>query len=318
MELNKFSDQYKSNLDITKAQYDEGLDALHLLEKVLLQNQSFAQYDFNASGNRLQTMRRRVCKELNSALNELRSGVSELVRRRDAQLRAIGESLDVAVCELEMRKEMLDPAAIRYVQRVRELESARDRLEGEIAELNEHLAKHEAGCLDLLRKHLPDQDLEDVTETLRVRDLQSREKIADMRQSILASREANSSEANVVDAKSQVIRGKQTGAPVAFPAAPSTAGTSNSNASRSTVIAASRQRSSRVTSVRDEINKSLEGPYASKTGTKSGTATAPVTTRTYSDDEETPVGAVPTKRPVRVIGSVPVVASVVDAPDGTL
>ena len=81
-------------------------------------------------------MRRRVCQDLNAALNSLEEGVAELVRRREAQLRTIAESYEKAYCEMEMRKEMLDPMAKKHVLRVQELEEARARLEAEIQELN--------------------------------------------------------------------------------------------------------------------------------------------------------------------------------------
>ena len=50
MELSKYVDMYKANLQTTKEQYDGGLNAIQLLERVLLQQNDFSSYDFNASG----------------------------------------------------------------------------------------------------------------------------------------------------------------------------------------------------------------------------------------------------------------------------
>jgi hypothetical protein len=326
LELSKFADQYKHNLGVTRGQYEEGLDALHLFEKVLLQQQDFARYDFNASGNRLQQMRRRVCKDLNVALNELREAVFELVRRREGQVRIIDESLDVQRCELEMRKEMLDPSASRFATRVRELEDAKRNLLDEIHELRGALSRQETTSVELLRKHLPEEEITNVEEQLRVRDLQSRERMTDYRESVLASREATAaSETGVAVARSQALRARQSGAPAALlPVLPATApGTGSSSSSavvplampepreivgaeRSHVALAMRQRSSRVTAVRDEISKALEGPYPKITATETA-PTAAGTSSTGGDADGVKDGAAEEstgrqRRPIRVIG----------------
>jgi len=323
LELRKYAEQYLGNLDATRTQYDEGLDALHLFEKVLLQEQNFSHYDFNACGNRLNSMRQHVCRDLNAALNEMRSACGELVSRRETQLRTLDECLDVAKCELEIRKEMLDPAAQRFALRVKELNGQREKLLAEIADIRAVVQRNESNCLDLLRKHLPDDEISDVADTLHTRELQSRERVADLRQNILQSREGTTPDSHVAVAKTHLLRAKQTGAPAALPPTLPPSATSESSGAltvapssvdkratpsgmnRSAIAHAMRGRSSRVTAVREEIAKALEGPYASRGttpgGDRSGRTDAEKST-VVGASETAPESEVAPKRPVRMIG----------------
>jgi hypothetical protein len=241
MELAKFAGVYGTNLTHTKGQYERGISALQVLEKVLLQEQTFDKYDFAASGNRLISMRKRVCRELNGALNELETIGNERLRRKQVQIGQLDDSIGVTACELEIRKELLDPLAKKYVTRVREMEGLRDRLEAECAALRQGMERQRESCVEMIGQHLPADAITSVDAAAGQRELQRREDVADMREEMAESKAAVRSiggREDAIVAEALLLQRER-----------QHTGTSKTSS------APSSQKSSRVSAVREAINK---------------------------------------------------------------
>ena len=264
LELVQFSSVYRKNLEHTKAEYEQGIEALAVLERVLLQEKSFDQYDFHASGQRLASMRKKVCKELNGALNEYEAAVKERVRRKTFQLQRVADELEVATGEMELRKEVLDPLAKRHVQRVRELEAKRDALERDRAALLEALAKQRDARVAEIRQHLDEGEVTDVSDAEAAKDISRREELADRRAAILHSRERAADD--VTDESLRLLRERQAAAGAALSASSgASAAASRGGGSRGS---ADKRPGSRALAVRGEIEKARQAPYTPTEGSR--------------------------------------------------
>lgn len=181
-EMAKFAEVYEDNLLRTREEYTKGIAALDALEKLLLQQRDFDSYDFNATARRLSTMQRRVCLDLNRALNEYETLAEDARRRNEARLRQLDADIEQERCALELRRDVLDPATKKHVLAVRELEAKRAQLLEDIERLRVNVERHRAACLEKIRQHLNSEEIVDVSDLNATRTMRRREDLLDMRQ----------------------------------------------------------------------------------------------------------------------------------------
>ena len=287
MELVQFSDVYRKNLVHTKAEYDLGIDALAVLEHVLLQEKSFDVYDFNASGQRLASMRKKVCKELNAALNAYEGAVKERVRRKNFQIKRLDEEIAVATGEMELRKEVLDPLAKKHVLRVRELEARRGALAKDRDELLDQMAKQRDARVAEIKQHLDAADITDTNDVEDEKDLRRHEDLVDMRAAILQSRERDVD--TVTDESLRLLRERQATAAAAAAAPSGGSGAGTRIASRSSGGSPKRP-GSRAMAVRGEIQRARQAPYTPVEGAPRADASSVTSPLAASHDDDTAPG----------------------------
>jgi hypothetical protein len=184
-EMARFADTYRTNLDRTQQQHQAVLNSVELLEALLLQEQDYLTYDFRASAKRLQAMRRGMGAELNRALNELESATTELIRRKEAAATQLQSKMEVAGWEAELRADILDPSAKRYVMQLRQHEREREILINEVDELRDKLAQHRTTCFGKIAESASDdRQIVTVEAEAEERDRRQRERLLQHRQAL--------------------------------------------------------------------------------------------------------------------------------------
>ena len=206
MELIKFCEVYRSNLMHTKEQYESGIEAITLLERILLQGETFDQYDFSASKRRLSDMQKKVCMQLRTTLKEYEGVARERVRRKKFQMKRLEEEIAAETAEMELRKEVLDPIAKKHVIRVRQLQDRLEQLESERQSIMDKTLQHRSAYAAAIGKHM-DETLQLSDEDEDIRDIQQHEEIVDMRAAMLESEESMQNAAT--DETLRLLREKQ-------------------------------------------------------------------------------------------------------------
>eukprot|EP00742_Colponemidia_sp_Colp-10_P015957 GILJ01018253.1.p1 GENE.GILJ01018253.1~~GILJ01018253.1.p1 ORF type:complete len:821 (-),score=166.69 GILJ01018253.1:64-2448(-) len=204
LEMCKFAETYTHNLDVTKKESRRAIEQLQLLEKILLQQQSFETYDFQASAKRLATMQRRIAFDLNRALNEHQKCAEQLLRRLDGQSKVLSEGIDVNDCEAELRRDILDPTTKKYIDKSRQLAKERQVIEQEARKLAERVMAEREQCLQKIREVLPEEDVVDDAVKIDNETMGRHEQLLDMRQELV-----NPPEMAILDERLRVAREKQ-------------------------------------------------------------------------------------------------------------
>lgn len=181
----RFAEQYRANLETTLQQNERSIKALTTLEKLLLKQTSFDEYDFQATTKRLQTMQRRVAVELNRALNEYEAAGAELVRRMSAQLKITAEEADKNEVEAEVRKETFDPLAKKYVTRAKDFGSRRDKIATECRSIQEAVQAEREAIMAKIAKHLEPSEIVDNREATMLLSAARTEELLDFRQELI-------------------------------------------------------------------------------------------------------------------------------------
>ena len=203
-EMCRFADVYKKNLSATRDEAGRAIDQLNVLERILLQQQTFETYDFRASAKRLATMQRRVAFDLNRALLEHQRYAERLLRRLDAQSRALSEAIDANECEAELRRDTLDPTTKKFVEKARELAAQRSAIEEESRLLAERVAAEHSHCMERIRQALPEEDVIDDSEKVSEEMMGRHEELLDFRQELVTPPEMG-----ILDERLRVAREKQ-------------------------------------------------------------------------------------------------------------
>lgn len=140
-EMSRFAAAHRKNLEITREKSNEGLEAVSLLERMLLQETDYMQYNFRASATRLQNVRENVATELKSALRDYEIAIGEMLRRKQEMVLRLEEQIHVAECEAELRKDLFDPTAKKFVEKQRKFEEQRNAIVNEMCVLSEKLGQ---------------------------------------------------------------------------------------------------------------------------------------------------------------------------------
>jgi hypothetical protein len=227
IERAKFAELYRRNLEKTSLEYQRSIAAVEKMERLLLRQQTYDQFDFQSTAKRLGTMQKRVCIELNRALHEYETSAEELVRRLSAQQKALQESIEENEAEAELRKETFDPMAKKFVLRVQELSAERDRIAVDVQRLREQVSAERAACFARLEKVIGKDEIVDAGEINEHETLARRETLLDWRQELIEPPEVG-----ILDARQQLARDYQSAA-----------------------IAAERSKQSRVLSIREDVTR---------------------------------------------------------------
>lgn len=160
-EMARFAAAHRSNLEVTRERCTEGLGSVALLERLLLQETDFMQYNFRASAQRLQLVRENVASELRAALREYEISIGEMLRRKQEIVLGLDEQIHLAECEAELRKDVFDPSAKKYVDKRKDLEQRRKKIVDEMCVLSEKLGQQ----LSTIKSRLGDEFIGTTTTT---------------------------------------------------------------------------------------------------------------------------------------------------------
>jgi hypothetical protein len=200
-----FAEQYRANLEHTKAENEKSSKALLGLEKLLLRQCTFDDYDFEATAKRLRAMQRRVAVEMNRTLNEYETAGAELVRRLTAQLKVVAESADLNEVAAEVSRETLDPITKKYVARAREFQTKRDVIAEDCRLLREVVESERAAILRKVEQHLDPSEIVDNAEATQLLSAARAEELLDFRQELLTPPDVR-----ILDERLRVMREYQT------------------------------------------------------------------------------------------------------------
>jgi hypothetical protein len=200
-----FAEQYRANLEHTKAENEKSSKALLGLEKLLLRQCTFDDYDFEATAKRLRAMQRRVAVEMNRTLNEYETAGAELVRRLTAQLKVVAESADLNEVAAEVSRETLDPITKKYVARAREFQAKRDVIAEDCRLLREVVESERAAILRKVEQHLDPSEIVDNAEATQLLSAARAEELLDFRQELLTPPDVR-----ILDERLRVMREYQT------------------------------------------------------------------------------------------------------------
>ena len=185
MEMLKFAEQYRGNLEQTKLEQERSTQAIGSLEKVLLQQQSFDEYDFKASSRRLATMQRRVCVEMNRSLNEFENCAAELIRRLGAHQKQLEQQIEVNTIQAELRSETFDPITKKYVTRAKALGAEREQISADTEKLRDMVKRQRDACLAKIAAHLDRDEIVSADELTATNTISRAEELLDFRQELI-------------------------------------------------------------------------------------------------------------------------------------
>ena len=204
LEMQRFAELHRENLQETQRESTGAIELLKVLEKVLLQQKDFETYDFQTTARRLNTMQRRVCVELNRVVNDHCRQGGEIVRRMEAQMKALTEQIDFNLCEAELRRDTLDPTTKKYVTAARELEEERDRINEDCRVILSKMDHERDMCMSKIRQHLTEGELVDCAEEANGVLVSRQEELLDLRQELITPPEMG-----ILDERLRVAREKQ-------------------------------------------------------------------------------------------------------------
>lgn len=201
----RFAEQYRANLERTRDENSKSRAALLGLEKLLLKQCTFDDYDFDATAKRLRSMQRRVAVEMNRALNEYEAAGAELVRRLSAQLKVVAENADFNEVAAEVSRETLDPITKKYVARAREFQTKRDLIAEDCRVLREAVEAEREAIMRKVGQHLDASEIVDTAEATALLTAARTEALLDYRQELLTPPDVR-----VLDERLRVMREYQT------------------------------------------------------------------------------------------------------------
>eukprot|EP00658_Telonema_sp_P-2_P026649 TRINITY_DN20780_c0_g1_i1.p1 TRINITY_DN20780_c0_g1~~TRINITY_DN20780_c0_g1_i1.p1 ORF type:complete len:557 (+),score=150.27 TRINITY_DN20780_c0_g1_i1:61-1731(+) len=204
LEMQRFAELHRENLQETQRESTGAIELLKVLEKVLLQQKDFETYDFQTTARRLNTMQRRVCVELNRVVNDHCRQGGEIVRRMEAQMKALTEQIDFNLCEAELRRDTLDPTTKKYVTAARELEEERDLINDDCRVILSKMDNEREMCMSKIRQHLTEGELVDCAEEANGMLVSRQEELLDLRQELITPPEMG-----ILDERLRVAREKQ-------------------------------------------------------------------------------------------------------------
>lgn len=208
MELKALADEYQRKLQRTQVQHQRGVDALEGLKGLMLQSQSFAAYDFKASARSLAELQRRLSFDLNEACNEFELHALEILRRKEMYAAKLDDERAKAYSEAELRKEVFDPAAKRYMGRYKELSAELADIESAVGKLRARIEEQRTACWRKAREHLPEQEIRTVENEAEIRRLAHAEAVLDLRQALLDARDTGTI-GDIEDERAALLRESQ-------------------------------------------------------------------------------------------------------------
>lgn len=200
-EMLRFADEYRRSLETTSQEQQRSLHAIDALEKVLLQQQSFDDYDFRASSRRLATMQRRVCVEMNRSLNEFESSSAELIRRLLAHQKQLEQQIEVNTITAEMRSETFDPITKKYVSKAKALVGEREQIVADGNKLRQMVQRQREACLAKIHAHLDKEEVLSAEELTTTATVSRTEELLDFRQELITPPEVG-----ILDERHQLHR----------------------------------------------------------------------------------------------------------------
>jgi hypothetical protein len=201
MEMLRFADDYRRNLERTEQEQKRSVAAIESLEKVLLQQQSFDEYDFKASSRRLATMQRRVCVEMNRSLNEFETCAAELMRRLIAHQRQLEQQIEMNTIQAELRSETFDPITKKYVTRAKALVAERQQITADCEKLREMVHRQRDACLAKISAHLDKEEILSTEELTNTAVVSRHEELLDFRQELITPPEVG-----ILDERHKLLR----------------------------------------------------------------------------------------------------------------
>lgn len=244
MELSHFAEAYSNNLRKTREEHEHGMEAVEKLEKALLQEHTFDSYDFSVTAKRLSTMQRRVCIDLNRALNEYESHANELLRRLTSIQKKTDDEIDRNTAEVEVRREVFDPSTKKYITEIRKLTEERASIVKDCNDLRDVVERQREACLAKIQQHLAPEEIVDVSATQEVKLLQRREELSDMRQTLVTPPEIT-----VIEERIRLLREQQQQQQLVAQQG------NDSGLERSSTKSVASKKASRVLSVREEVQR---------------------------------------------------------------